>query len=93
MVRNTSATTIAGRNSGSITRETSCQRVAPSTRAASSVSMGRASTAANRIRNTNGTQCQTSTTITDHSASDVEPSQFAGGSPIAVSAWLKIPKS
>ena len=39
-------------------------------RAASSTSTGRPSTAANRIRNTNGTQCQMSTTITDTSASD-----------------------
>ena len=49
-------------------------------RAASSTSTGRPSTAANRIRNTNGTQCHTSTTITDISASDGDPSQFTGDS-------------
>ena len=40
-----------------------------------------------------GTQCQTSTTITDHSASEVEPSQLTGAMPSPPSIWLKTPKS
>jgi hypothetical protein len=84
---------IAGINSGSVTRHSSCQRVAPSTRPASSTSRGRPSTAAKRMRNTNGTQCQMSTSTTDHKRSDGEPSQLTGPRPTTASIWLNRPKS
>ena len=73
MPRKISATASAGLSSGIITRRAICTVEAPSMRAASITSAGMPSTAANRIRNTNGTQCQMSTATTDASAMLVEP--------------------
>ena len=60
MERNSSATAITGRSSGSVTCRNVCQAFAPSTVAASNGSAGSDCSPARSSRNMNGVHCQIS---------------------------------
>src|SRR5918996_2605682 len=80
---NNAATAMTGRVSGIVTSNMRRQKPAPSTRAASSMSWGRAITPASTMTAAGGTSRQTCTAMTDTMASDGLPSQymFASRSP------------
>ena len=65
---------ISGCSSGSVIVRKSCQRVAPSTSAASYWSSGRVRSPAARMIATNGVHCQTSASRIELSATERSPS-------------------
>jgi hypothetical protein len=87
------STTVAatGRIAGKVTRRKICQRLAPSTMAASTVSMSWLSSAASRMMNMNGVHCQMSPTITAIRAPHGSLTQEKSPSPTAAQSGCSGP--
>ena len=73
MPRSTSAMAMTGRIMGSEIEKKICRQRAPSSRAASSISLSWPCRAATKMMNRKGTHCQTSVTMSTLRASQVEP--------------------